>query len=680
MATLLPEGKQSFTNTAGAPLVGGKVYTYDAGTTNPRTTYQDAAGTTPNANPIILDARGEATIFWSGAYKVVLKDAADVTIWTVDNIVSADSYSSTLDTALRADLATKNNAAKGANMVGVQDTANNFPEVAAASRTVENVLAAIAARAYGANVLKYGADKTGATDSTAAFDAAEATGKIVYVPAGTYAINWTVDSKIVVVGDGSNITFIKPFNTATAAVTYTSQGPYWTYHSEFRGIGFQGTGKVGVGFTFSKTDPTQYAANDEYANNVHFYGCNFRGFNKGIQFPFGNIGTEFYSCNFQSNFYGVYTMNNKFGPAMHAGNKYFYAGEISANDCGVYCHNTQDGFGGLVFHNTIFEANGINTYIYTNNTYIPVIFDGCWNEQNGTLSGIATVTLDQWAGSVRSTTVFASRAHIFDGSSSLYNYNRGRVSDFYVKATNTRVVCDQCTVEYIAGVGAKPSTVDDANSMLILVNPMTNKGVPYGDGIVVEGAWKNRNGNTIDANVFNSASHTAYIPHRYNKQSEYGGMGNGAVLNLTAATNVGAGSFANILGTVVADGVIFPNCNEWTIPFTNSSQFMSLIGSSITTAAGYYVMTIDVKVTAGSPTFFLWDRSTVQAGSIAAPSLNKWQTIGVIAYSPGAQTFYFDIGATAASVTLRMSAFQIHRFDTLIEAEQFVKSMAYIAS
>lgn len=109
MATLLPEGKQSFTNSAGVPLVGGKLYTYDAGTATPRTTYQDSAGTTPNANPVILDARGEATVFWSGAYKVVLKDAADVTIWSVDNVISDSGADQ-----LRTDLA----ASTGSTLVG----------------------------------------------------------------------------------------------------------------------------------------------------------------------------------------------------------------------------------------------------------------------------------------------------------------------------------------------------------------------------------------------------------------------------------------------------------------------------------------------------------------------------------------------------------------------------------
>lgn len=111
-ATLLPEGKQSFSNGAGAPLVGGKVYTYDAGTNTPRTTYQDAAGTVPNTNPVILDARGEATIFWDGSYKVILKDAADVTIWTVDGAASPEPLG-----VLRADLISTV-VGKGAYLIG----------------------------------------------------------------------------------------------------------------------------------------------------------------------------------------------------------------------------------------------------------------------------------------------------------------------------------------------------------------------------------------------------------------------------------------------------------------------------------------------------------------------------------------------------------------------------------
>lgn len=86
-ASLMPSGKQTYTDAAGAPLAGGRVYTYAAGTSTPLATYSDRAGTVPNTNPVILDARGEATIFWAPAgYKVVLRDSADVIVWTQDEM------------------------------------------------------------------------------------------------------------------------------------------------------------------------------------------------------------------------------------------------------------------------------------------------------------------------------------------------------------------------------------------------------------------------------------------------------------------------------------------------------------------------------------------------------------------------------------------------------------------
>ena len=59
----------------GDPLSGGKLYTYAAGTTTEKTTFQDADEVTPNTNPIILDSRGEAPVYLDeGAYKFILKD------------------------------------------------------------------------------------------------------------------------------------------------------------------------------------------------------------------------------------------------------------------------------------------------------------------------------------------------------------------------------------------------------------------------------------------------------------------------------------------------------------------------------------------------------------------------------------------------------------------------------
>ena len=87
MAVLSPAAKTAFVDDAGEPLVGGKLYTYIAGTTTLQTTYTDSSGTTANTNPVILDSRGEANVWLGGAiYKFVLKDANDALIWTVDNI------------------------------------------------------------------------------------------------------------------------------------------------------------------------------------------------------------------------------------------------------------------------------------------------------------------------------------------------------------------------------------------------------------------------------------------------------------------------------------------------------------------------------------------------------------------------------------------------------------------
>jgi hypothetical protein len=89
MGTLSPNAKQQFLTNNGTPASGYKLYTYESGTTTPLATYTDKAQTTANANPIILDSRGEAVIYLqSENYRFTLKDASDVTIWTRDNVMS----------------------------------------------------------------------------------------------------------------------------------------------------------------------------------------------------------------------------------------------------------------------------------------------------------------------------------------------------------------------------------------------------------------------------------------------------------------------------------------------------------------------------------------------------------------------------------------------------------------
>lgn len=99
MAKLAPVALLQYFDNSGNPLSGGKLYTYESGTVTPKTTYTDESEGTANANPIILDSDGRVTgAVWlgDGAYTFVLKDSADVTIDTVDDITgdTANSFGS----------------------------------------------------------------------------------------------------------------------------------------------------------------------------------------------------------------------------------------------------------------------------------------------------------------------------------------------------------------------------------------------------------------------------------------------------------------------------------------------------------------------------------------------------------------------------------------------------------
>ena len=82
-------GQQFFDNN-GVPLAGGLIYTYQAGSSTPLTTYTTNNGTTPNSNPIILDAAGrtpsEVWMQTGYSYKFILQTSAGVTLQTLDNL------------------------------------------------------------------------------------------------------------------------------------------------------------------------------------------------------------------------------------------------------------------------------------------------------------------------------------------------------------------------------------------------------------------------------------------------------------------------------------------------------------------------------------------------------------------------------------------------------------------
>lgn len=180
MALLSPNPKLQFFDSNGDPLVDGKLYTYAAGTNTPLATYTDATGGTPNANPVELDSRGEATVFLGTAqYKFVLKDSDDNTIWTVDNFggIVTQTQIDAITTQI-ADVYTDFAAPDGSSLVGY-----NQGDVNASDRTVESKLQELP------SVKDFGAVGDGVTDDTTAFNNSQTAGiGPIYIPPGVYIV------------------------------------------------------------------------------------------------------------------------------------------------------------------------------------------------------------------------------------------------------------------------------------------------------------------------------------------------------------------------------------------------------------------------------------------------------------------------------------------------------------
>jgi hypothetical protein len=188
-ATLLTAVKFREFDANGDPLAGGKVYTYAAGTTTPLATYTDAGGGTPNTNPVILDANGEASV-WINAgseYKFVVKSSADVTLKTVDNISDQGAL-------IAARLADSSNAAYGDALVAVKSVLTGGTARTQHAKNADIV-----------SIKDFGAVMDGVTDDTTAIQAAFDSGaSMVYIPNGTaIASTLTITATIAVFGAGT---------------------------------------------------------------------------------------------------------------------------------------------------------------------------------------------------------------------------------------------------------------------------------------------------------------------------------------------------------------------------------------------------------------------------------------------------------------------------------------------
>ncbi len=201
---LSPLPKLAFLGNNGRPLVGGKLFSYAAGSSTPQATYTDASGGQQNTNPIVLDFRGEANVWLDPdlPYKLILSPANDTDppthpIWTVDDIPGTMELTQTqFDALLALSPPYKRNPAEIAASV-TPTYPLYFPR-------------------NGVNVLRYGAVGDGTTVDDTAIANALLTGQPVYLPAGTYLLNSAMSpiASQLIYGDGMGTTVVKFKNTA----------------------------------------------------------------------------------------------------------------------------------------------------------------------------------------------------------------------------------------------------------------------------------------------------------------------------------------------------------------------------------------------------------------------------------------------------------------------------------
>ena len=75
----------------GAPLAGGKVYHYAAGTTTKKPVYEDDLAATESAQPIILDSRGCAKVYGTGLYDLVVTTSTGASVETFSTVNAGDA-------------------------------------------------------------------------------------------------------------------------------------------------------------------------------------------------------------------------------------------------------------------------------------------------------------------------------------------------------------------------------------------------------------------------------------------------------------------------------------------------------------------------------------------------------------------------------------------------------------
>lgn len=230
---LSPNAKQQFFTSGSVAAAGYLLYTYAANSTTPQATYTNRAGSVANTNPIVLDARGEATIYLTPGvvYDYVLKTDQDVTVWTREDVSAA-----------------------AGDATAVMFTASS---TGAVERWVSEKLS------ERLSIKDFGAVGDGVTDDSTAFSKlvtyvnsrSSNRGTVVYIPDGTYLVTvapGTFNRPCSIIGEGAATCVFHFQDCDGLKWDLSTQGGInaFNFTNTVRGVGFLTSGTTRTGLYF----------------------------------------------------------------------------------------------------------------------------------------------------------------------------------------------------------------------------------------------------------------------------------------------------------------------------------------------------------------------------------------------------------------------------------------------
>lgn len=636
-----------FFNDNGDPLSGGKIYTYAAGTTTPLTTYTSYTGTTPNTNPIILDAAGRTPEqIWATEgvyYKYVIRNANDVLVRTWDNI----GGSSAAD-ALAADLANTTNNAKGDALIGFRQSNNSGFITGAVARTVNAKLQEIV------SVKDFGAVGDGITNDSAAVQAAVdaikfTTGGTIYFPVGTYLCNAIIDGNkdIDLLGDGP-ASVIKSALNNEFAIQYER-----TFRTAFlRNLTVAGTNKNTHGAYFN------------IGSNVIIDNCNITGCGLGIVFN-ATIDTRITNTNINRNYLGLYytcrtaagspTVTNINGQAYTFTSAFFpqQPGEsdvegtvLAINNIGIVVDQPDNPYaknsnikiwGGLNQQNTVGFIGDLGQ------GGPPSAICGTWFENNNTGTALFN------GNTYDATDVYITSGPLVVKDTSLA---RATIKDYSVLLLeNTEVyvgIVKDASASFIGDRGLIFSSVVSAN------NYVFSPRAPF-DTFTKISRTRTPTGNTYRFSSNTKASRK--------------------LVNTDTVTFFGAGSSANVV-----DGVLdVKECKEISLTGANNGVIL-FTNTGGTVLDKYYVGLISLKLVSGDPRVRLFNIGAGAAfGAIDFTLQTSWRTYVIIKRGSAtvATTSSNVLGPVSPTTVVRASGECLVVLDTIEDVAEFLDINAF---